>query len=597
MEKIENILKKLWKYKPSDEFKEDSRRRIMSFIQSEWQSKIIAFLKSIPKPRISLYLRHIVRERLLNYIQRKTIFDYISELFNVIPFKWTIASTLIASFFFVFVVWVNYTSAEVESRIILVKWSAEIKNLWGQWEAISNSRPLTIWDKIRTWKDWLVEIYYYDNSVTRIAANSEISVSSLTTDHYHSIPTILKIESWRIWNQILSQDHNFQVETWDAFVKTNNWVFDINKNWVTEIAAISQPLDVKIIWNQDVQFSRKIWAWFKIKTDNNKVQKLSDDSWQSQNKKADSAHKENLLQSIVRWANEDVNILPSSIMYFAKKGLESLASDSNPTLIIKRLQELKILILNKNTDLIDSNQAIISWLMASLTTSEKNEVLKFINREFKRVSLFLPWNALYDYKIYISDLAIQLDTDWKFRSIVAKMRLDEAQEVASTLHDSWKLLVVLNEFKEVESSSPQENSAWNLRNILSEKNDHLFMLQSIANSVEGSEAKDEVQEEQKKIAQDIKEIVKNLSQYQNPNRNLDNSNSVRQFAQTISTYLDRINKYETPNWRKNTLHWILNEIPSNNDSLELLYSLREKVDPSLSIAISKKILDILRNNQ
>lgn len=601
MNPIEKLLAGFVAEKPNKAYKENSKRRILSYAKKErWEIFILKMLKNIFKPKAWEYLKNVVRERILTFTkrERKSVFDVIWDFFDLSSVR-LLWSTIAASFFVVFVIWINNTSAEVESKLVLLEWKVEIKHLWEEWKKVKNPEILWIWDKIRTFDNSLVEIYFYDNSISRISENSEVSINSLTTSPFEIKPTVLKLTSWRIWNQVISWDNKFSVETKNTSVVTKEWIFDIKENWETEINVISKPVEVKVLWGEKIEYS-KVSAWYWVKANKNwiKKEKISegkDDNWTKRNKIADKRYREMLVSNITEKTLDEISILPSNLNYFKKSNKE----ETNLSIINKRIQELKILNLNNNILLINENKKIIWDLIWKLDTYEKVELLDFLSNEIKKLKIVIPWDDLYEYKIYISKIAKDIDPDKVYTESIVNDRLYEAHEVANTIKDKWMLIVALNNFNEFRKDTwtweiKKENED-KIKEELANKNDQLFLLQSIENTLEKEkELKKEVSKEKLKLAKEIRELLVIISKDKNTWSNLNNTKSTKIFAETINLIVNRVNKYETENWKKNTLHWILEEIPNEKNSLDLLYSIRSKFDWELSLMVSKKILKAKR---
>ena len=594
MEKIEQFLKGVEKIKPSGRFANNSSRRLMSYIKDwSWDFFIIRILRKITPVQISMYMKIDVRNRILAFVNKRTFFGNLRYFISSVLLKWILIPTLTASFFFVFIIWVNTTSAEFESQVFLVKWSAQIKHLWGIWTNISQNEILNIWDRIKTDPDSLVEIYYYDNSVTRIAENSIISISSLASNPYRKLPTIVNVENWRIWNQVISS-FSFQVETTDAHVSTQKWVFDVKKDLVTEIAAISNSLDVKTMGSDKILLSRRIWAWYWIKTNSLELTRIKKGRWEVENSLADTIHKDKLINKITDSAVNDVSILPSNKLYFAKMKLEDIRNEEVISVIKKRLQELKVLTLNKIWDLVLENINIIEELKVSLNKDEKSDFILFLSKELGKLWVILPWHNLYEYKIYVSSLLIEMDDTWVYQKQIVLDRINEAQEIAISTKDTDNLLVALDQFSIVEVGV--DKSVWinNLRKSLASKNDILFALQSLEDSVvKWSDVSKLVRKEKIKIAHDINQIVKEIAP-QKDGEIIRSTNNTAYFSKQIHSFLDRINKYSSEKSRENTLYWILEELPCDKGNLELLYTFREKLNDNLAALVSKAILKTMR---
>lgn len=599
MTTIKNILAKLGSPKPNNAYKENSKRRIISYAKNEQNEFfVLKLLKNIFIPKSSKYLQNTVKERILFIIKKKKI-SFFDTLFNFFDHSWVklIASTLTASFFIVFVIWTNSTSAIAESKLILIKWNAQIKHLWEDWKKIKKTTVLSIWDTIKTSNNSLVEIYFYDNSISRIADNTQVSITSLTTNLLEKKPTILKLSNWRMWNQIITWENNFKIETKNASVFTKEWIFDIIQDWETKVNVISKPIKIRISWEKNRKYS-KISAGFWIKANKKgiKTKKIeSEDERAKKNKIADKRHREKLVSKITEKTLEELKILPSNLAYF-----NNIWWEKNPTSIAKkRIQELKILNLNKNSVLIKENKKIISDLIWNLEIYEKLEVSNFLSDEIKKLKVVIPWDNLYEYKIYISKIAQKIDPDKIYTKAIINERLYEAHEIANTVKDKKQLIVALNnfnEFRKVWTWNILEKKETELKEELLDKNEQLFLLQSIENTLEkDKDLKKEVVKEKQVIAKEIKEILVKISKDESIWKNLKNTLSTKVFIEKIDLLTKKVDKYKTNNWKENTLHWILKKIPSKKSNLDLLYSLRAKFDWKLSVMISKKIMKIKRN--
>ena len=594
MEKLTEFLKGVEKLEPSSCFTRNSSKRLMNHVNNwTWDFFIIRILNKISPVKISLYMKNDVRNRILAFVKKRTFLENLRYFISSVVLKWILIPTLMASFFFVFIIWVNTTSAEFESQVFLVKWRAQIKHLWGIWKNISQNEILNIRDRIKSDSDSLVEIFYYDNSVSRIAENSVVSISSLASNPYKNLPTILKVENWRVWNKVISS-LSFQVETTDAHISTQKWVFDVKKDLITEIAAISNSLDVKMIWAKNMLLSKRIWAWYWIKTSSFELSKIKKWRWEIENNLADNIYKDRLISKIADNAVNDVSILPSNKLYFAKKKLEDLSNENIVSVIKKRLQELKVLTLNSIWDLSLKNINTVEELKVTLNSDEKANFIIFLNKELWKLGVILPWHNLYQYKLYISSLLLELDDTWVYQKQMVLDRINEAQEIALSTNDTDNLLVALNQFSRIVVDIDTDIWINKLKSSLASKNDVLFALQSLENLVDkwGKVSKI-VRKEKIKIAYDIKQIVKEIAPQKN-GEFIQSTNDTAYFAKQIHDFLDRINRYSSDKSRENTLYWILENLPCDKNNLEFLYSFREKLDENLASLVSKAILKTMR---
>lgn len=589
MEKIEKLLADLETPKISKAFRENSKRRIVSYAKNETANEIfiVKVLKEILNPlKVSLYLKTKVRDRLMSLKRRKTFWEVFWEVFQD-WFTRILASWTIASLFFVNIIWFNTTSADIESVIFSVEWEVYIQHLWEDWKKINSNEILEIWDKIKTWEDSVAEIYFYDNSVSRIAENTRIWIANLTTNIFEIRPTVLKLENWRVWNQVFASEWSFKIETEKTSVNTEEWIFDIkSESEETEIQVISKPVEIKTQnWNK-FDYS-KVYAgvWVKSWKDWIVKEELKKDDWTAENQEKDKEYRQEIVEKIEK--NEIKN----------SKNFES-TEENIFTETVKNIQELKIYFYNWNDEKISKYKEKISQNLKNSDEIFVSEILNFLSEEREKLKIFLPWDNLYEYKIFISEISLEFDKSWKTIWDIKIERLNEAHELLNS-EDEWKLLTVLENFSQIDWKSNEEKSKNEntLKEKLSSSNDELFLLQSLENSNVSKEIKEKIKTQKKILAEEINEIAWILTKDEKLQKQISQTNNhiATQNSKRIANYLERINKFKSENWQKNTLHWILEEIPNTKENISLLYSLRSKLNWDLSFAVSQKIIKVRRS--
>lgn len=589
MEKIEKLLANLESPKINKAFRENSKRRLVSYAKNETANElfIVKVLKEILSPlKVSLYLKTKVRDRLMNLKRRKTLWEIISEIFQD-SFVKILASWTIASLFFVNIIWFNTTSADIESQIFAIKWDVYIQHLWENWKEISSNEILEIWDKIKTWEKSAAEIYFYDNSVSRIAENTRIWIANLTTNIFEIKPTVLKLEDWRVWNQVFPWKSTFKVETWKTSVNTKEWVFDIkSQNKETEIQVISKPVEIKT-QNWDKFDYSKVYAWIWVKSWKDWIvkEKLKKDKWTQSNQEKDKKYRKEVVAKISK--NEIEN---SKNFKSEEKNIFTEA--------VKDIQELKIYFYNWNEEKISQYKEKISENLKNSDEIYKSEILNFLSKERQKLKIFLPWDDLYEYKLFISKISLELDKSGKTIWDIKIERLNEAHELLNS-KDKSKLLTVLENFSQIDNNLNEEknDNEKNLKEKLSSSNDELFLLQSLENSNTSKEIKDKIVAQKRILAKEINKIAWILTKDTKIKKQISQTNNhiATQNSKRIANYLARVNKFKSLNWQKNTLHWILEEIPNSKENIALLYSLRSKLDWELSFAVSQKIIKVRRS--
>lgn len=601
MEKIEKLLANLDKPEINNAFRENSRRRLVSYAKNETANElfIVKVLKEILNPlKVSLYLKNQVRARLMNLKRKKTFWEVLWEVFHD-SFTRILASWTIASLFFVNIIWFNTTSADIESQLFAIEWEVYIQHLWENWKKISSNEILEIWDKIKTWKESIAEIYFYDNSVSRIAENTRIWIANLTTNIFEIKPTVLKLENWRIWNQVFPSKWWFKVETDDASANTKEWIFDVKQlkeSDETEVQVISQPIEIKTHnWSKFNYSKVYAWTWIRSWKDWIVKEELKKDDWTESNQKKDIEHRENIVKKV-----EKIQIEKSKNFKIWEWNEKMFAETVN------FFQKIKIHFYNKNTEKISELKKNILTNFEKSDEIFKSEILNFLNWERQKLKIFLPWDNLYEYKLFVSEISLNLDKNWTTTWDIKIDRLNEAHELLNT-KDEDKLLIVLENLSKIKKNSELQTEAknWedkikfenNLKNKLSKSNDELFLLQSLENSEISKAVKEKIKSQKIILAKEIKEIAWILTKDEKIQEQIAKTNNhiATQNSKRVANYLSRINKFKSENWQKNTLHWILEEIPNSKENISLLYSLRAKVDWELSFAVSQKIIKVRRS--
>ena len=117
------------------------------------------------------------------------------------------------------------------------------------------------------------------------------------------------------------------------------------------------------------------------------------------------------------------------------------------------------------------------------------------------------------------------------------------------------------------------------------------------NSKTSKEVKEKIKTQKNILAKEIRSIAWILTKDSKIQEQISKTKNyiASQNAKRVTNYLARVDKFESENWQKNTLHWILKEIPNKKQNIALLYSLRAKMDWELSFMVSKKIIEVRRN--
>ena len=261
MGKIEKLLANLDKPKINKAFRENSKRRLVSYAKNETANElfIVKVLKEILNPlKVSTYLKTQVRQRLINLKRRKTLWEVISEIFEG-SFVKILASWTIASLFFVNIIWFNTTSADIESVIFSNKWDVYIQHLWENWKKIYSNEILEIWDKIII-DDWKIVLIISEKNwenLKAIAKNSWI----ITSRRHINLP-------WKhIDLPILTESDKEIIKMW-----IENWIDAVAVSFVRNKEDILEVWD--FIWDL---LHYIVWRFFKnkiLKKDFSLVQKV-----------------------------------------------------------------------------------------------------------------------------------------------------------------------------------------------------------------------------------------------------------------------------------------------------------------------------------
>lgn len=174
-------------------------------------------------------------------------------------------------FLIIMIIWfqiVESNKIDRNSYVTLVEWIWYLYTTEKQIELQKNLRErLNTWDIVKTnWDDSLAVIEWWDGSITRLWANSELKVrESYVSDNLNQIQISFDLEKWKTWSNVVNfmwEDSYFKEYYVDMEAAVRWTIFEVNlennyiyvdkheitvkkDNWDTLVIPEKKPFDLK----------------------------------------------------------------------------------------------------------------------------------------------------------------------------------------------------------------------------------------------------------------------------------------------------------------------------------------------------------------
>lgn len=606
----------------SKDFREQAKKRLMQRIcqtEASWLENILYDFRKI-KPKNFFYL--LSKERLLNKIQQPFIFPlWLNKFFlNKKFISWATTVCIILISIFSFAVSTPQTVEATNSvYLVITKGNPIIKQLGQDWEMAQQLQELKIGDTIQTDQDDIVEVHFFDNSVTRLAYNSELTITDFFKEKSRE-KVELNLNEGRAWSKVVQAASNtadFTVKTHNSSVSTKNATFDIKaaKNHPTSINVIDHLIDVKILQSdaRNVVAKTKVAEGYKVEVqvsdkktiaqtaEISPIENQAQDSWVTENLAKDKVYVENIEKKREDKIIAAAGILPDSPLYGVKKGFEAITDSSDEDDILENLRQKfnEAVALNAKGATAESDNELNEFKKlfneaqnTDLLKTDLETLLAELQADFTTT---LPGNKNYKFKESLRKFEIQIAQNPEavlFKKTTEK--LFEAQDLLDNgeIELVKELLVGLNNEKTVLSGTGNL-VAEEKKEVILQKTEELQILQSLKENIKATDQEEElidfVNNIQKNIVTEIDYLSPQQEKTNKPTIVAVKKDDPQIVAQNL---LEKINIYNSEKGQKNQLFKILNDISPNAKNLPLLTELKKLLPADKQYLVTKKILEI-----
>lgn len=622
------------KLTPSKDFKEQAKKRLMQKIsqeQSSWLEVLLRDFQNI-RPESSFYI--LSKERLLHKTKQSSNWWFGLNLWQLCFNRKSLSlATAFAVFFLSIATFSVYTPQTVEASntvyLVITKGNPIIKPLGENWQMASQLQELKIGDTIQTDQDDVAEIHFFDNSITRLAYNTEITITAFFKQNQNE-KVELELNKGRAWNKVIQAiagPSEFTVKTHNSSVSAKNATFDIvaGKDQPTAINVIDRLIDVRILQPEmeNVIAKTKVAEGYKVEVqvfDEKTVaqnaqitpfENVEKDVWMTENLAKDKEYLDDLEKKREEKIIAAAGILPNSPLYKVKQGFEGAknamqSSDAKTEDFLqlkKKFQEAAA--LNATGDLEASNMALIEFqsVFAEMKINEnlKTDLETVLLEMQSDYTTVLPGDPDYQIKELLKNLELQVakspdeilmkrQTEKLFEAqdLVDQGQSELALGLLASINQSEVILTSTGAFLEEEKKT-----------MILQKTEELQILQALKENAKAV------------AADDLVALVDNLEQ-----------NAVQTISQLTppppapivpvkpikpvqvaiakktdpkleaQNFIAKIQIYKTKKGQDNQLLTLLNKIPNNPKQLPILVEIRKLLPPEKQYLVTQKMLEV-----
>ncbi|PCI24893.1 hypothetical protein COB57_03935 [Candidatus Peregrinibacteria bacterium] len=608
MKHLSKIFRDAKKIAPTSAFSQNSKRRIFQRIEQQESFWVIRLLENILKPVPDLQFIQQARMRFFEKTQQRDLWSVMASWFHTVRRP---MSFITAFCFIIVVVTVPRTSARSENYLQVVEGKVEVSFAYShQWEPVAQSLSLHKGDKIRTFDNSVAEIYLSNQSVVRLAENTQLSISHLLHDKYLSEFPVLVLQEGRVWTNIQRTTLlPLTIETRHSRVSSDYGVFDIEAGAHTRVRAIKN--EVLVEHRQDLSakpFPLKAGFESNLRTSQKEVivvKKLISDNWAEKNIEKDEVYRQKIIQEDAEATEVLASVLPDSLLYPLVEKYNDFGQQDQFFHIQRTFAVAKVFLTQGKEE--KSQKAFMQaetdlanyWTQSLDTESDQKKILSYIDEEKSLFSHVVPGDDLYPLRssfeelfvLYASSPQMEKEKQLEERRVeIASLSISENEDASEILLESIETLMLKNKEIFIDADHMKKED---LHRLLDIQNQNLKALELAKNQISNKEVGKKIKESQREIVQSINNIVAQIS----PQKNVVKVKKVKQkdaewFSSQIIVMVERVERYSSKNSRKNTIHWILSEIQNKPASLPFLLSLKESMPEDVRIDVLQKIMII-----
>ena len=633
-------IRKIGQIVPSNDFKEQAKNRLMQRIRQTESSWLETMLYSFQEIKMNQSFHANSRERLIYQMNTSSFLPtWIANFF----FNKKLWSVVITTCFF-FVSFFAYSiqspqrvEASNEVYLYTLTGTPLIKHLGGNWEPAKQTLELRIGDKIQTQSNDIVEILFFDNSITRLDGNTEITISTFSKEHATELISLELIKG-KIWNKVIqavSDTSNFIVKTHNSAVSAQNATFDIEveSNTPTKINVIDHIIDVEIIQTatDNVVAKTKVIEGYAVEVQTSEektmaqaaqIVPIEDDykqnAWFTENISKDAIFIKDLQKKHTDNILASAGTLPGSMLYPVKQTIKNAKEIiTNPdkdqqiiTTLKKKLQEYAALVTasdQKQTTalLFECNQL---FQEAANQTKLQPQLQKMIVELQVDYVTILPDSTLYRVKEVLHELQIQVSNE--ANDLLSKRKTEKLFEIQDLIQNNSielasTLLASLNQenFSQTTSGTTILNND-SKRILLLQKSEELQIIQNLKQQIGN------IKEQQVLVSllEDIQNNTVNEMNSLSPPLSKPPSVAVKTI-QKITTidksdkkiskaeeFIEKINIYKNERGQTNAIVARLKKIPNNSNQISLLIEIKKSLPLKYQHFVTQKIIEISKEN-
>lgn len=299
--------------------------------------RLIYRIKRLAKEvKPSSYFRAKVKERILDWIETKERRGWAYGLFHFIGKKRAWALITVCTFVFVLFLPVIEQDYEVfaapsaylhieEGENISVKRGEETTTLSGGDFALEEG------DVVITGDDTLASIRFFDDSISRMDANTTLEISKLFVGPEKKMKTVVAVtlDVGRVWSKIVTlvgDVSRFHMNT-DGLVVTvkKKGAFDIEKKPEgIKVVAADNSVDVNVVRSESEVLSKTLVKGYSVEVTQKDIEIKTDeksDQWALDNLKKDKEYTEEIEKRAEDTVKEKAGMLPNNPLYSIVKEL------------------------------------------------------------------------------------------------------------------------------------------------------------------------------------------------------------------------------------------------------------------------------------
>ncbi|HEC21207.1 MAG TPA: hypothetical protein ENI70_01690, partial [Candidatus Peregrinibacteria bacterium] len=351
IERLEELLCKLGeKTSPPRSLSTGLRKKLIFHIEKEKEStvlkKVIQVLnlaQQVVRPGKDLVSR--IRRRILDEISRPK--PNWRESFSFVFDRRILAGA--TAFFLIFsLIYYSFENAPLISAsksayLNLVEGVVFVKRD-NEWKRLANNTELEKNDIVVTSSNSSAEIYFFDDSITRLNEKTEIQIKSLKSSQEN--PTqksiLIELHKGRIWSKaihLLNEESSFNIQINNLLTTLNNAAVDI-EHTPDEIRVTTAEnfANIQVVdpW-REITHKTKLTKNHEVKIPLRRSQlivtnkgipiksvqkKTKEEEWFQENREKDKKHDSNFTLKKKLEAENKAGILPGSALYPAKKVVE-----------------------------------------------------------------------------------------------------------------------------------------------------------------------------------------------------------------------------------------------------------------------------------